>query len=39
MLDAAFIRDNAEAVKANCANRNVDPVPVERVIEIGRAHV
>src|SRR5579883_2692121 len=23
MLDAAFVRDNLEAVKANCANRNV----------------
>ena len=26
MLDAAFVRDNLAAVKANCANRNV-PMP------------
>jgi seryl-tRNA synthetase len=32
MLDAAFIRDNIDAVKANCVNRNIDPVPVERVV-------
>jgi seryl-tRNA synthetase len=32
MLDADFIRANAEAVRQNCINRNVDPVPVERVI-------
>jgi seryl-tRNA synthetase len=32
MLDAAYIRDNLEAVKANCTNRNVDPVPVDRVV-------
>ncbi|HEY2909148.1 MAG TPA: serine--tRNA ligase [Gemmataceae bacterium] len=32
MLDAAFIRDNLEAVKANCANRNVPTFPVDRAI-------
>ena len=32
MLDADFIRENAAAVKANCANRNVSDVAVERVI-------
>ncbi|MCI0700029.1 MAG: serine--tRNA ligase [Planctomycetia bacterium] len=32
MLDAGFIRDNADAVKANCKNRGVDTVPVDRVI-------
>ncbi|MBX9579906.1 MAG: serine--tRNA ligase [Gemmataceae bacterium] len=32
MLDAAFIRDNLDAVKANCANRNVPTVPVERAV-------
>ena len=29
MLDAAFIRDNADAVRANCVNRNVSTVAVE----------
>ena len=33
MLDAAFIRDNIDAVKANCLNRNVDPVPVDRAVK------
>lgn len=35
MLDAAFIRDNLEAVKTNCANRNVkaDVVGVVRLEE------
>jgi len=32
MLDAAFIRDNADAVRANCVNRNVPIFPVDRVI-------
>ncbi len=32
MLDAAFIRENLEAVKANCANRNVPTFPVDRAI-------
>src|SRR5580698_8532813 len=32
MLDANFIRDNAEAVKQNCINRNVPIIPVDRVI-------
>jgi seryl-tRNA synthetase len=32
MLDAAFIRDNAELVKQNCVNRGVSPVPVDRVV-------
>ena len=30
MLDAAFIRDNLDAVKANCRNRNVDRRDVDR---------
>ena len=32
MLDAGFIRDNADAVKANCKNRGVPELPVERVV-------
>jgi seryl-tRNA synthetase len=32
MLDAAFIRDNLDAVKQNCVNRNVPTVPVERAV-------
>ena len=32
MLDAAFIRDNIEAVKANCVNRNVSIIPVDRAV-------
>ncbi|HSQ55170.1 MAG TPA: serine--tRNA ligase [Gemmata sp.] len=32
MLDASFIRDNAVAVKANCRNRGVSEIPVDRVI-------
>ena len=32
MLDAAFIRDNADRVKQNCVNRGVSPVPVDRVV-------
>jgi seryl-tRNA synthetase len=32
MLDAAFIRDNADRVKENCVNRGVSPVPVDRVV-------
>ena len=32
MLDAAYIRDNLDAVKSNCANRNVSTVPVERAV-------
>ena len=32
MLDAAFIRDNAEQVKENCRNRGVSDVPVDRVV-------
>ena len=32
MLDAAFIRDNAEKVKENCRNRGVPEFPVDRVI-------
>ena len=31
MLDAAFIRDNLDAVKANCRNRNVK-ADVDRVV-------
>jgi seryl-tRNA synthetase len=34
MLDAAFIRDNLEAVKANCRNRNLDTVAVDRAVKI-----
>jgi len=34
MLDAAFIRENLDAVKANCLNRNVDTVAVERAVTI-----
>ena len=33
MLDAAFIRDNLEAVKANCKNRNVE-VDVARIVQL-----
>jgi seryl-tRNA synthetase len=33
MLDAAFIRDHLEAVKANCRNRNV-PADVDRVVHL-----
>jgi seryl-tRNA synthetase len=32
VLDAAFIRDNADAVRQNCINRNVSTVAVDRVI-------
>jgi seryl-tRNA synthetase len=32
MLDAAFVRDNLAAVKANCANRNVPDFPADRVV-------
>jgi seryl-tRNA synthetase len=32
MLDAAFIRDNADRVKENCINRGVSSVPVDRVV-------
>lgn len=32
MLDAAFIRDNADKVKENCRNRGVPDFPVDRVI-------
>lgn len=33
MLDAAFIRDHLDAVKANCANRGVTP-DVDRVVQL-----
>jgi seryl-tRNA synthetase len=33
MLDAAFIRDNLEAVKANCKNRNV-AADVNRIVQL-----
>src|SRR5262245_26683806 len=33
MLDAAFIRDNLDAVKANCRNRNVK-ADVDRVVQL-----
>lgn len=32
MLDSDFIRDNADAVRANCRNRGASDVPVDRVI-------
>jgi seryl-tRNA synthetase len=32
MLDADFIAKNADAVKANCRNRGVSEVPVDRVV-------
>ena len=32
MLDAGYIRDNADAVKANCKNRGASEVPVDRVV-------
>jgi len=32
MLDAAYIRENADAVKANCRNRGVPEFPVDRVV-------
>jgi seryl-tRNA synthetase len=32
MLDASFIRENADRVKQNCVNRGVSPVPVDRVV-------
>ena len=34
MLDAAFIRENFDAVKANCLNRNLDTFAVERTVVI-----
>jgi seryl-tRNA synthetase len=34
MLDAAFIRENLDAVKQNCLNRNLDTVAVERAVKI-----
>jgi seryl-tRNA synthetase len=34
MLDAAFIRDNLEAVKANCKNRLATHAEVERVVTL-----
>ena len=37
MLDAAFIRDNADAVKRNCTNRNVPTFPVDRVVAFDEA--
>src|SRR5947209_4133700 len=33
MLDAAFVRDNVEAVKANCRNRAVK-ADVDRVVQL-----
>ncbi len=32
MLDAAYVRDNLAAVKANCANRNVPDFAADRVV-------
>src|SRR5262245_60743095 len=32
MLDAGYICENVEAVKANCKNRNVADFPVDRVV-------
>lgn len=34
MLDAAFIRDHLDAVKANCRNRNVPNADPERVVQL-----
>jgi seryl-tRNA synthetase len=34
MLDAAFIRDNVEAVKANCKNRQAPHAEVDRVVAL-----
>ena len=34
MLDAAFIRDNLDAVRINCINRNTDTMAVERAVKI-----
>ncbi|OWK34861.1 serine--tRNA ligase [Fimbriiglobus ruber] len=34
MLDAAFIRDNVEAVKQNCVNRAVKNAEVDRVVQL-----
>jgi seryl-tRNA synthetase len=34
MLDAAFVRDNLEAVKANCVNRNVRNADPDRVVQL-----
>lgn len=39
MLDAGYIRDNAEAVKANCINRGVSAVPVERVVTFEKQRI
>ena len=37
MLDAAFVRANLDAVKANCANRNVPHANPERVVQLDDA--
>ena len=34
MLEAAFIRDNAQAVRTNCVNRNVHSAEVDRVLSL-----
>jgi seryl-tRNA synthetase len=34
MLDAAYIRDHLDAVKANCRNRNIKNVDPERVVHL-----
>lgn len=34
MLDAAFVRDNVQAVKANCQNRLAGHAEVDRVVEL-----
>jgi len=34
MLEAAFIRDNAQAVRDNCVNRNVHSAEVDRVLSL-----
>jgi seryl-tRNA synthetase len=34
MLDAAFIRDHLDAVKANCRNRNVPNADPDRVVQL-----
>ena len=32
MLDVAFIRENLDAVKTNCVNRNVSTADVDKIV-------
>ncbi len=34
MLDAAYIRDHLDAVKANCRNRNVKNADPDRIVQL-----